>query len=195
MAGRVCSKENTMRIEVIKGDLTKQSVDAIVNAANETLLGGGGVDGAIHDAAGPSLREECLAFPILSEKGLVRCKTGDAKVTKGYNLPAKWVVHTVGPVWVGGLRALFGHRKEEKLLADCYRNSLRCAVEIGAETIAFPSISTGVYAFPIDRAAAIAHATVREFLATNDTIKKVTFVCFGSDAYQAYLDVMDGKGD
>jgi O-acetyl-ADP-ribose deacetylase (regulator of RNase III) len=183
-----------MKIEVVKGDITTQTVDAIVNAANEQLLAGGGVDGAIHAAAGPALQQECLGFPIVNGKGEVRCQTGDAKVTKGYNLPAKWVIHTVGPVWAGGLRALFGHRKEELLLAECYRNSLTCAVEIGAATVAFPSISTGVYGFPIDRAVSIAHAVVEQFLADNKSIKKVVFVCFGDEDYRAHLDAMGRKG-
>ena len=165
------------RIEVIRGDITKLNVDAIVNAANHFMLGGGGVDGAIHRAAGPKLLEECRAFLCVDG---IRCKTGYALVTKGYQLPAKWVIHTVGPVWYGG------QDNEEQLLADCYANSLLCAVSVGAETIAFPSISTGAYGFPITRAAGIAHATVRGFLDGTAAIKQVTFCCFDSDDFEVH---------
>ncbi len=162
----------TGRIEIVKGDITKLLVDAIVNAANSSLLGGGGVDGAIHRAAGSQLLEEC--------KILSGCKTGKAKITKGYNLPAKFVIHTVGPIWRGG------NNKEDELLEDCYTNSLQLAVQQGIRSIAFPSISTGIYSFPFERAARIAVHTVSEFLRKNDSIDKVVFVCFGNDAYKIY---------
>jgi len=161
------------RMEAVQGDITRMKVDAIVNAANRTLLGGGGVDGAIHRAAGPELRQECAT--------LGGCETGQAKITKGYRLPAKHVIHTVGPVWRGG------KRNEDQLLADCYRNSLRLAVENGAKTVAFPAISTGVYGFPPDRACRIAVRTVREFLSGEPGIEKVYFVCFDAGTYDLYL--------
>ena len=162
------------RIMVAEGDITKQRVDAIVNAADTTLLGGGGVDGAIHRAAGPRLVEEC--------KTLGGCPTGQAKITKGYNLPAQWVIHTVGPVWHGGAR------HEDELLASCYRRSLELAGEKGVRTIAFPAISTGVYGFPLERATAIAVGEVRSFLEKNPSLEKVVFVCFGKHAYEGYLN-------
>ena len=152
------------RMEVVQGDITKMKVDAIVNAANSSLLGGGGVDGAIHRAAGPELLAECAA--------LGGCATGEAKITGGYKLPAKHVIHAVGPVWRGGTH------DEDKLLADCYRNSLRIAAEHGLKTVAFPAISTGVYRFPPERACRIAVGAVREFLAGHPAIEKVSFVCF-----------------
>jgi O-acetyl-ADP-ribose deacetylase (regulator of RNase III) len=161
------------RIIVVEGDITKQAVDAIVNAANTTLLGGGGVDGAIHRAGGPRLLEECRA--------LGGCPTGQAKMTKGHNLPAKWVIHTVGPVWHGGSRG------EDELLASCYRTSLALAAEKSVRTVAFPAISTGVYGFPFARATAIAVREVRIFLEKNPALEKVVFVCFGQDAYECYL--------
>lgn len=164
------------RIEVIEGNIVKQQVDAIVNAANESLLGGGGVDGAIHAAAGPELKEEC--------KALNGCPTGQAKVTKGYRLPVKCIIHTVGPVWRGGLRG------EDELLASCYRTSLALAEQQGVKTIAFPSISTGLYRFPFERAARIAINEVKKFLDKNSTIEKVVFVCYGRDAYHVYSEVM-----
>jgi len=164
----------SVRVMVVEGDITKQKVDAIVNAANSTLLGGGGVDGAIHRAAGPRLVGEC--------RTLGGCPTGEAKITKGYNLPAKWVIHTVGPVWHGGAR------REDELLASCYRTSLELAVEMGIRTIAFPAISTGVYGFPLERATAIAVSEVRSFLAKNPALEKVVFVCFGKHAYECYLN-------
>ena len=161
------------RIEVVKGDITKLKVDAIVNAANTTLLGGGGVDGAIHCAAGPKLLEEC--------RTLGGCPTGQAKITKGYNLPAKHVIHTVGPVWHGGTN------REDELLASCYKNSLQLAAAHGIKTIAFPSISTGVYGFPFERAVQIALKISNEFLETDSNFEKVVFVCFSENDYSVFL--------
>jgi O-acetyl-ADP-ribose deacetylase len=163
------------KVEIVEGDITKQEVDAIVNAANTSLLGGGGVDGAIHRAAGPELLEE--------NRKIGGCPTGEARVSKGYNLPAKWVIHTVGPVWGGG------NRNEENFLASCYKNSLKAAVEIGAKTIAFPGISTGVYRFPLERATEIAMTEARKFLESGEDIEKVVFVCFGEKALKVYQDV------
>ena len=162
------------RIEIEKGDITKFKVDAIVNAANTSLLGGGGVDGAIHRAAGPKLLEEC--------RTLNGCPTGEAKITRGYNLPAKYVIHTVGPVWSGG------NHNEETLLANCYRNSLHLAVENKIKSIAFPAISTGVYHFPIEQATKIAVKETKEFLEKNKFIQKVIFVCFDEDTYRVYKE-------
>ena len=159
---------NAVAIEVVEGDITTLEVDAIVNAANETLLGGGGVDGAIHRAAGPELLTECRA--------LGGCETGQAKVTKGYRLPAAHVIHTVGPVWTGG------DAGEDALLAACYRESLARAREVGAESVAFPAISTGVYGFPADRAARIAVGTIRAEAAP--PVKRVLLVAFGDAARQ-----------
>jgi len=167
-------KDVKKRMEIVEGDITKQKVDAIVNAANPTLLGGGGVDGAIHKAAGPELLEEC--------KKIGGCPTGEARVTKGYRLPAKWVIHTVGPIWRGG------NANEDELLARCYRNSLKAAKEIGAKTVAFPSISTGAYGFPMERACEIALKEVARFLENDDFIEKVIFVTFGKDAYNIYKE-------
>lgn len=164
------------RIEIVQEDITKLKVDAIVNAANTSLLGGGGVDGAIHRAAGPQLLEEC--------KKLGGCPTGQAKITKGYNLPAKFVIHTVGPIWRGG------KNNEDELLANCYRNSLRIAVENNIKTIAFPSISTGAYRFPLERASKIALNTVKEFLKKNHTIEKVIFCCFDENTFNIYQQLI-----
>ncbi len=161
------------RIEVIKGDITKLPVDAIVNAANTSLLGGGGVDGAIHRAAGYKLLEEC--------KTLGGCKTGYAKITNGYNLPAKYIIHTVGPVWHGG------NNHEDVLLESCYKNSLQLAVEHDIKTIAFPSISTGAYGFPFERSVKIALNTTLNFLQSNNSINKIIFVCFSENDYSIFL--------
>ncbi len=161
-----------VRLEAQLADITKLKVDAIVNAANTTLLGGGGVDGAVHRAAGPKLLEEC--------RTLGGCPTGEAKITKGYNLPAKYVIHTVGPVWRGG------NHNEDNLLADCYKNSLWRAVENKIKTIAFPAISTGVYSFPIERAAKIAMNTVKDFLLNEQIIEKVIFCCFDKFTFETY---------
>lgn len=160
------------RITVMQGDITKQRVDAIVNAANSSLLGGGGVDGAIHRAAGPELLAEC--------RTLGGCPTGQAKITGGYRLPARYVIHTVGPVWHGG------QANEDVLLADCYRNSLTLAVQHGVETMAFPSISTGAYAFPLERAAPIAIDTIADFLAHDTTLTQVFMVCFDASTLRIY---------
>ena len=167
------------RLRIVEGDITRQRVDAIVNAANPTLLGGGGVDGAIHRAAGPELLAEC--------KTLGGCNTGEAKITRGYDLPARWVIHTVGPVWQGG-----GHGEDE-LLANCYRNSLRLAVERGIRTIAFPAISTGVYGFPMARAAGIAVRQVRRFLVSDAHLQEVLLVCYGGDAYRRFTEALTAE--
>lgn len=165
-----------MKIELFKGDITTLKVDAIVNAANTSLLGGGGVDGAIHRAAGPQLLEEC--------RKLGGCPTGQAKITRGYNLPAKYVIHTVGPVWNNG------KSKEEEKLAACYRNSLRLAKEKELKTIAFPAISCGVYRFPLEQAVKIAVREVESFLLENKVFEKVIFVCFSDEIFSAYQDVL-----
>lgn len=164
-------------IQLHKGDITKLKVDAIVNAANKSLLGGGGVDGAIHRAAGPKLLEEC--------RTLNGCNTGEAKITKGYNLPAKFVIHTVGPVWNGG------KYNEEKLLANCYYNSLLLAEKNNIKTIAFPAISTGVYRFPPEKAAKIAINEVTKFLLSSNIINKVIFVCFDDRNYRIYQELLN----
>ena len=167
------------RIEIHKGDITKLKVDAIVNAANTSLLGGGGVDGAIHRAAGPEL----LDF----DRKLGGCKTGEAKISPGFNLPVKFIIHTVGPVWNGG------NNNEDKLLANCYKNSLKLAAENGIKTIAFPAISTGVYHFPLERATKIAVSEVEKFLEKNESIERVIFVCFDEETYLTYKKNVDNK--
>jgi len=159
-------------LAAVQGDITRQQVDAIVNAANTTLLGGGGVDGAIHRAAGPELLEEC--------RGIGGCPTGEARITQGYRLPAKYVIHTVGPVWSGG------NRGEPELLRTCYVNSLRLASEHGLRSIAFPSISTGAYRFPIEQAARIAVESVQEALGKPTSIELVRFVCFSVSDLAVY---------
>jgi O-acetyl-ADP-ribose deacetylase len=165
------------RIKIILGDITKQKTDAIVNAANRTLLGGGGVDGAIHRAAGRELLRECM--------NLNGCKTGDAKITAGYNLPAKCVIHTVGPVWRGG------EEDEEELLATCYRNSLQIAVENNIASISFPAISTGVYGFPPEKAVKVALRETAEFLKNNESLKEVDFVCFDGRTFNLYNEELN----
>ena len=160
------------RIEAVEDDITRQAVDAIVNAANTSLLGGGGVDGAIHRAAGPRLLVEC--------RGIGGCPTGEARLTKGYDLPARHVIHTVGPVWRGG------GANEDELLGRCYRNSLELAAANGLRTVAFPSISTGAFGFPLERATRIAVGEVRRFLEARPEIEKVVFVCFGRQAFETY---------
>ena len=160
------------RIEAVRGDITTFDVDAIVNAANTTLLGGGGVDGAIHRAAGPDLLAEC--------RTLGGCRPGEAKLTQGYRLPARFVIHTVGPVWTGGKRG------EAQILANCYRNSLRLAVENRVKKIAFPAISCGAYGYPIQEATRIAVDTTREFLATDNKVEKVIFVLASDEVLRAY---------
>lgn len=162
------------RIEVIKGDITKVKVDAIVNAANSSLMGGGGVDGAIHRAGGPAILEECKK--IVARQGA--CKTGEAVITPAGNLPAKYVIHTVGPVWNGG-----SNREKEKL-ANCYLNSLQLAVEHNCKTIAFPNISTGVYRFPKEEAANISVERIQQFLSNNQSLEKVIIVCFDEENLQ-----------
>src|SRR3989441_5053422 len=165
-------KNPNRKIDIVRGDITTLDVNAIVNAANTTLLGGGGVDGAIHRAAGAELLAEC--------RTLGGCEPGKAKITRGYRLPARFVIHTVGPIWRGGKHG------EPETLADCYRNSLQLAVENGIKTIAFPAISCGAYGYPIEEATQIAVETTREFLATNDEIDKVIFVLWSEDIYDAY---------
>ncbi|MDH7510627.1 MAG: O-acetyl-ADP-ribose deacetylase [Methanolinea sp.] len=164
------------RVTVVEGDITEQHTDAIVNAANESLLGGSGVDGAIHRAAGPGLLREC--------RRLGGCQTGDAKITAGYNLPARFVIHAVGPVWQGGTHG------EDDLLASCYTRALGLAEANGIKTIAFPAISTGAYGFPLPRAAVIAVRTVLSFLSRSDSIEQVIFVCHGKRAFDLYVDAI-----
>ena len=165
------------KIKIMKGDITQLPVDAIVNAANTTLLGGGGVDGAIHRAAGPALLEEC--------KKLGGCKTGQAKITSGYSLSAKYIIHTVGPIWRGGAKG------EPKLLASCYVSSLKLALQNDIKTIAFPAISCGVYGYPISQAAMIAIQETANFLELNLQIEAVHFVCFDDSLFDAYQHAFD----
>lgn len=160
------------RIKLIEGDITKQNVDAIVNAANSSLLGGGGVDGAIHRAAGPKLLEEC--------RMLNGCETGEAKITKGYNLPAGWVIHTVGPIWRGGTN------REEESLARCYKNSLGLASKHRLKSIAFPSISTGVYGYPIDLASRVALKTIATYISSSALPEEIVLVCFSHSDFLVY---------
>jgi O-acetyl-ADP-ribose deacetylase len=168
----------TARISVVRTDITTLAVDAIVNAANESLLGGGGVDGAIHRAAGPELLAEC--------RTLGGCPTGEARLTRGHRLPARNVIHTVGPVWHGG-----SHREAE-LLANCYRSCFAVAREHGLKTLAFPAISCGIYGYPIDLAVEIAVRETRAALSVDEAIEKVVFACFGEDVYEAYLRAVEG---
>jgi len=160
------------RLAVIAGDITRQRVDAIVNAANTTLLGGGGVDGAIHRAAGRDLLAECRA--------LGGCATGQAKITHAYKLPARWVIHTVGPVWRGG------NHGEDELLASCYRSCFEIVLQHGIKTVAFPSVSAGAYGFPVDRAARIAVCETKDFLEQDRSVEKVVLVCFSAGALEIY---------
>ena len=161
------------RLAIVQGDITKQQVDAIVNAANSSLLGGGGVDGAIHRAAGPRLRAECAT--------LGGCQTGEAKITNGYDLPARWVIHTVGPVWGGGSRG------EDEALARCYRSIFALVEQHAVRSVAFPSISTGAYGFPIERASRIALREIKAALNRVPSIKRVVVVCFGKADYDTYV--------
>ena len=165
------------RIQIVRGDITRLGVDAIVNAANTTLLGGGGVDGAIHRAAGPELLAEC--------RTLGGCRPGEAKITRGYLLPARFVIHTAGPVWRGGKHG------EPETLANCYRNSLQLAVENEIKTTAFPPISCGAYGYPIEEAARIALETTREFLAINRGLTKVIFALWDADVYEAFASALN----
>lgn len=164
------------KVNVVQGDITRAQVDAIVNAANTTLMGGGGVDGAIHRAAGPGLYLACRKFN--------GCPTGEARITSGFNLPARYIIHTPGPIWHGG------DGNERQLLANSYRNSLRLAEENGCRTVAFPSISTGVYAFPLELAAPIALTTIRDFLDTAEVVDTVTMVCYDPRTLAAYRQAL-----
>ncbi len=165
------------RVTIKEGDISREEVDAVVNAANNSLLGGGGVDGAIHRAAGPKLLEDC--------RSLGGCETGEAKVTGGYKLPARWIIHTVGPVWHGG------HDGEPGLLASAYRRSLEEAVRVGAKTVAFPAISTGVFGYPRDKAALVAVSTVRKFIDEHPELEEVRFVCFSADSVEAHRRALE----
>ena len=173
-------KSISQRIAIVGGDITQQRVEAIVNAANTSLLGGGGVDGAIHRAAGPELLAEC--------RTLGGCATGQAKITRGYKLPARWVIHTVGPVWHDG------QHQEDELLASCYRSCFALVEQRGIKTVAFPSISTGAYGFPIDRAARIAAGETKRFLERNDSVEQVILVCFGAHALAIHQAALPEAG-
>jgi O-acetyl-ADP-ribose deacetylase (regulator of RNase III) len=168
--------KNFNGFKIINGDITKLKVDAIVNAANTSLLGGGGVDGAIHRSAGPEL--------LAHNRKLGGCKTGEAKITPGFNLPAKYIIHTVGPVWNGG------EYKEDELLTNCYINSLKLALENEIKTIAFPAISTGIYNFPLERATKIAINETNKFLKKHNQIEKVFFVCFDEKTFSTYKNIL-----
>ena len=167
------------RIDVVQADITTLAVDAIVNAANNSLLEGGGVDGAIHRAAGPELLEEC--------RKLGGCPTGEARITRGYRLPARWIIHTVGPIWHGG------SQNEDGLLASCYLNSLALTEMHAIRTIGFPSISTGAYGFPLQRASEIAFRSVSQFLSSHEKLEKVTFVCFQRPAFELYQTLLQSR--
>jgi len=169
-----------MKIQVLQGDITKLSVDAIVNAANSSLLGGGGVDGAIHRIGGKQILEECKK--IRAKQG--ECKTGEAVITTAGNLPSKYVIHTVGPVWNGG------HKGESELLANCYKNALKKAVENHCETVAFSNISTGIYGYPKDKAALIAIGTVKSFLEEYSEIEQIIFICFDDENFKLYKSIL-----
>ena len=173
-------KDVLHRIELVRGDITKQRVDAIVNAANSSLMGGGGVDGAIHRVGGPTILEECKS--IIAKKG--SCPTGQAVITTAGNLPAKYVIHTVGPVWSGGSNG------ESNKLGNCYRNSLQIAIDMDLKTIAFPNISTGIYGYPKQQAAEVAVTTVSQFLYRTSQIDKVYFVCFDEENFQIYQSLL-----
>lgn len=169
------------KLKLLQGDITKITANAIVNAANSSLLGGGGVDGAIHRAGGPAVLDACR--DIRNKQG--KCKTGEAVITTAGNLPATYVIHTVGPVWNGG------YKNEPELLANCYKNSLKLAVDNGVKTIAFPNISTGIYGYPKSGAAKVAVTTVKDFLEQESSIEAVTFVCFDSDNYNLYKALLE----
>ena len=182
--GELMVGDPSLRIEVVRGDITKQHVDAIVNAANNSLLGGGGVDGAIHRAAGPELLVECRI--------LGGCPTGEARITKGYHLPARWVIHTVGPIWNSGIAG------EAEQLARCYRNCFALASENNIRTVAFPSISTGAYGYPVEEASEIAVSEIAvvetlQALKTNPTMERISFVCFDERTYNRYRQILNNS--